>query len=204
MTTKSDTVLLPIAEMPTKWYNVLPDLPVALDPPLNPATREPITPDALSAIFPMALIEQEVSSEPWIAIPEEVLEILSIWRPTPLIRATRWETALETPARIFYKYEGTSPPGSHKPNTAVAQAFYNKKAGIKRLTTETGAGQWGSALSFACCKFGLDCTVYMVKISYEQKPYRRSLMQVWGAEVYPSPTDRTSTRRLSASRPRSS
>jgi len=195
MALKSDTILLPIQEMPTSWYNVLPDLPTPLDPPLNPGTRQPIGPEALSAIFPMALIEQEVSTERWIAIPPEVLEVYSTWRPTPLIRATRWEKALETPARIFYKYEGTSPAGSHKPNTAVAQAYYNKKAGIKRLATETGAGQWGSALSFGCCKFGLACTVYMVKISYEQKPYRRSLMHVWGAEVYPSPSDRTNAGR---------
>lgn len=192
---KSEAILLPPEEAPTQWYNVLPDLPTPLDPPLNPATREPISPDALSAIFPQALIEQEMSNERWIKIPEGVLEVLSIWRPTPLIRARRWEAALETPARIFYKYEGTSPPGSHKPNTAVAQAYYNKVEGIKRLTTETGAGQWGSALAFACCKFGLACTVYMVKISYEQKPYRRSLMQVWGAEVFPSPTDRTNAGR---------
>jgi tryptophan synthase beta chain len=195
MALTSDSIPLPIAEMPTAWYNALPDLPTPLEPPLNPATRQPIGPEALAAIFPMTLIEQEVSSAPWIAIPTEVLDVLSIWRPTPLIRATRWEKAIETPARIFYKYEGTSPAGSHKPNTAVAQAFYNKKAGIKRLATETGAGQWGSALAFACCKFGLACTVYMVKISYEQKPYRRSLMHVWGAEVYPSPTDRTNAGR---------
>jgi len=195
MALRSDSILLPIAEMPTAWYNALPDLPTPLDPPLNPATRQPIGPEALSAIFPMALIEQEVSTERWINIPNEVLEVLSIWRPTALIRARRWETALETPARIFYKYEGTSPPGSHKPNTAVAQAYYNKKAGIKRLATETGAGQWGSALAFGCWTFGLQCTVYMVKISYQQKPYRRSLMHVWGAEVYPSPTDRTNAGR---------
>jgi len=195
MPAKSNRIILPASEMPTEWYNVLPDLPTPLDPPLNPATREPIGPEALSAIFPMALIEQEMSTENWIKIPEDVLDVLSIWRPTPLIRATRWEALLETPAKIYYKYEGTSPPGSHKPNTAVAQAYYNKQAGIKRLTTETGAGQWGSALSFACCKFGLDCTVYMVKISYEQKPYRRSLMHVWGAEVYPSPTNRTNAGR---------
>jgi tryptophan synthase beta chain len=181
--------------MPTAWYNVLPDLPTPLDPPLNPGTRQPIAPDALAQIFPMALIEQEMSPQRWITIPDEVLDVLSTWRPTPLIRATRWERELGTPARIFYKYEGTSPAGSHKPNTAIAQAYYNKKAGIKRLTTETGAGQWGSALAFACCKFGLDCTVYMVRISYEQKPYRRSLMRVWGAEVYPSPTNRTNAGR---------
>ena len=191
MAAQSDTILLPFEEMPRQWYNVLPDLPTPLDPPLNPATREPIGPEALAPIFPMALIEQEVSTERWIAIPEAVLDVLSIWRPTPLIRARHWEAALQTPARVFYKYEGTSPPGSHKPNTAVAQAYYNKQAGIKRLTTETGAGQWGSALSFACSKFGLGCRVYMVKISYHQKPYRRSLMNVWGAEVFPSPTELT-------------
>ena len=195
MALKSDSIHLPIAEMPTAWYNALPDLPTPLDPPLNPGTRQPIGPEALAAIFPMALIEQEVSAERWIKIPAEVLDIFSTWRPTPLIRATRWEAALKTPARIFYKYEGVSPAGSHKPNTAVAQAYYNKKAGIKRLATETGAGQWGSALAFGCCKFGLDCTVYMVKISYQQKPYRRSLMQVWGAKVHASPTDLTNAGR---------
>ncbi len=195
MPMKSDSIYLPVSEMPAQWYNVLPDLPTPVDPPLNPATKQPIGPEALSAIFPMALIEQEVSKERWIPIPDEVLEILSLWRPTPLIRATHWEAQLETPAKIFYKYEGTSPAGSHKPNTAVAQAYYNKKAGIKRLSTETGAGQWGSALSFACCKFGLQCTVYMVKISYQQKPYRRSLMHTWGAEVFASPTDRTNAGR---------
>jgi tryptophan synthase beta chain len=195
MAMKSDTIHLPAAEMPLAWYNVLVDLPNPVDPPIHPATREPIGPDALAAIFPMSLIEQEMSTERWIDIPQEVLDVWSLWRPTPLIRATRWEAMLDTPAKIFYKYEGGSPPGSHKPNTAVAQAFYNKKAGIKRLTTETGAGQWGSALSFACSKFDLGCTVYMVKISYQQKPYRRSLIHVWGAEVYPSPTDRTNAGR---------
>jgi len=195
MPVTSDTIHLPTSAMPTAWYNVLADLPTPLDPPLNPVTNEPIGPEALAPIFPMALIEQEVSTQRWIPIPEPVLDVLTIWRPTPLIRASRWERALETPAKVFYKYEGTSPAGSHKPNTAVAQAYYNKQAGIKRIATETGAGQWGSALSFACCKFGLQCTVYMVRISYEQKPYRRSMMRVWGAEVFPSPTDRTNAGR---------
>ncbi len=182
-------------EMPKAWYNILPDLPRPLDPPLNPATGQPIGPEALTPIFPMALIMQEVSQERWIEIPEPVRKVYALWRPTPLIRARRLEQALDTPARIYYKWEGGSPPGSHKPNTAVAQAFYNKEAGVKRLTTETGAGQWGSALAFACRLFGLECTVYMVRVSYEQKPYRRILMESWGATVFPSPTDRTNAGR---------
>ncbi|HNT33572.1 MAG TPA: TrpB-like pyridoxal phosphate-dependent enzyme [bacterium] len=188
-------ILLTEAEVPQKWYNVQADMPKPLDPPLNPATKQPIGPEALAPIFPMALIEQEVSTERWIAIPEEVMDILMIWRPTPLVRAERLEKALGTPARIYYKNESVSPPGSHKPNTAVAQAYYNKKQGLKRLTTETGAGQWGSALSFACQMLGLECTVYMVKVSYQQKPYRRSMMHTYGAEVFPSPTDRTNAGR---------
>ncbi len=177
--------------MPRQWYNIIADMPNPPAPPLHPATREPLEPDDLAPLFPMALIEQEVSQERWIDIPEEVLEIYRLWRPTPLYRARRLEQALGTPAKIYYKYEGVSPAGSHKPNTAVAQAYYNKKEGVKRLATETGAGQWGSALSLACSLFGLECTVYMVKVSYEQKPYRRSLMQVWGAEVIACPSDRT-------------
>jgi len=178
-------------EMPTEWYNILPDLPRPLDPPMNPQTKEPIGPSDLEPIFPKSLIQQEVSDQRWIKIPEEILEVYKLWRPTPLYRARRLEKALDTPAKIYYKWEGVSPPGSHKPNTAVAQAYYNMVDGTERLTTETGAGQWGSALSFGCSLFDLECTVYMVKISYHQKPYRRLLMETWGAEVIPSPSDRT-------------
>lgn len=178
-------------EMPRQWYNVQPDLPKPLAPPLHPGTKQPLGPQDLAPIFPMALIEQEVSQQRWIDIPEEVLSIYKLWRPTPLCRAKRLEEALKTPARIYYKNESLSPPGSHKPNTAVAQAYYNKKEGVKRLTTETGAGQWGSALAFGCNLFGLECQVYMVKVSYHQKPYRRSLMETWGASVTPSPSDKT-------------
>jgi tryptophan synthase beta chain len=179
------------AEMPQEWYNIQPDLPRPLPPYLHPATGQPVGPQDLAAIFPMELIKQEVSQERFIPIPDEVQRIYKLWRPSPLHRAWRLEAALKTPARIYYKNESVSPAGSHKPNTAVAQAYYNKVQGIKRLATETGAGQWGSALALACKLFGLECTVYMVKVSYYQKPYRRSMMQVWGAEVYPSPTDRT-------------
>jgi len=188
-------ILLDESEIPAQWYNILTDLPQPLEPPLHPGTREPIKPEDLLPLFPMGLIEQEASQERWIDIPGEVLDVYKLWRPTPLIRARRLEKKLETPAKIFYKYEGASGPGSHKPNTAVAQAYYNKKEGVKRITTETGAGQWGSALSFACCLFGLECTVFMVRISYDQKPYRRSLMQVWGAEVFPSPSEQTNAGR---------
>uniref|UniRef100_A0A7V4DG41 Tryptophan synthase beta chain n=1 Tax=Candidatus Caldatribacterium californiense TaxID=1454726 RepID=A0A7V4DG41_9BACT len=184
-------ILLSEREMPTVWYNILPDLPRPLDPPLHPLTMEPVKPEDLAPIFPPSLIEQEVSPSRFIDIPGEVLDIYRLWRPTPLVRARRLEKALNTPARIYYKYEGVSPAGSHKPNTAVAQAYYNKKDGTKRLTTETGAGQWGSALAMACQFFGLECTVYMVRVSYEQKPYRRVLMETWGAKVYPSPSTRT-------------
>ena len=183
--------LLNDSQIPTAWVNILPLLKQPLDPPLDPATRKPIGPEALTPIFPMALIEQEFSPQPMIDIPGEVLDIYKLWRPTPLYRARRLEKALDTPARIYYKYEGTSPAGSHKPNTAIPQAYYNKQAGIKRLATETGAGQWGSALALACRMFGLECTVYMVKVSYEQKPYRRMLMNTWGAEVFPSPSAKT-------------
>ena len=178
-------------EMPTHWYNILPDLPEPLPPVLHPATGKPVTPDDLAPIFPMALIMQEFSPERYIEIPEEVQHIYHTWRPTVLHRAYRLEKALDTPARIFYKYEGTSQAGSHKPNTAVAQAYYNKKEGVKRLATETGAGQWGSALSMGCMFFGLELKVYMVKISYEQKPYRRILMETWGAKCVPSPSQDT-------------
>jgi tryptophan synthase beta chain len=179
------------AEMPQEWYNIQPDLPRPLPPYLHPATGQPVGPQDLAAIFPMELIKQEVSQERFIPIPDDVQRVYKLWRPSPLHRAWRLEAALKTPARIYYKNESVSPAGSHKPNTAVAQAYYNKVEGIQRLATETGAGQWGSALSLACKLFGLKCTVYMVKVSYYQKPYRRSMMQVWGAEVYPSPTDRT-------------
>jgi tryptophan synthase beta chain len=175
--------------MPTAWFNVLPRLEVPLQPPLHPATREVVGPDDLAPLFPMALIAQEMSGELTIEIPGEVLDILRLWRPTPLVRATRLEKALGTPARIYYKDESVSPAGSHKPNTAVPQAFYNKAEGVKRLTTETGAGQWGSALSFAAGLYGLECKVYMVRASYDQKPYRRILMETWGGQVVPSPVD---------------
>jgi tryptophan synthase beta chain len=176
-------------QLPTAWYNALPDLPEPLQPPLHPGTKEPVGPDDLAPLFPMALIEQEMTGAPTVDIPGEVLAILRLWRPTPLVRAERLERALGTPARIYYKDESVSPAGSHKPNTAVAQAFYNKQSGTPRLTTETGAGQWGSALSFACQQYGLECKVYMVRASYEQKPYRRVLMETWGGEVVPSPVD---------------
>ena len=182
-------VTLETNELPTAWFNILPRLAPPLEPPLHPATRAPVGPDDLAPLFPMALIAQEMSPEPWIDIPGEVLDILSLWRPTPLVRAERLERALDTPARIYFKDESVSPAGSHKPNTAVPQAFYNRAEGIERLTTETGAGQWGTALSFACTQFGLDCTVYMVRASYEQKPYRTVLMETWGSEVIPSPVD---------------
>ncbi|MGA4644039.1 TrpB-like pyridoxal phosphate-dependent enzyme [Limisphaera sp. 4302-co] len=182
---------LPQAEIPAAWYNLLADLPEPLPPPLHPGTRQPVTPDMLTAIFPENLVQQEVSSERWIEIPEPVREIYALWRPTPLLRAVRLEKALQTPAHIYYKYEGVSPAGSHKPNTAVAQAFYNREAGTRRLATETGAGQWGSSLAFACRLFNLECVVYMVKVSFQQKPYRKLLMQTWGATVHPSPSDQT-------------
>jgi tryptophan synthase beta chain len=188
-------VLLGEDELPTAWYNIVPDLPTKPDPYLHPGTREPVTPDLLAPLFPMALIGQEVSTERWVDIPGPVLDTYRLWRPTPLIRALDLERALGTPARVYYKYEGVSPAGSHKPNTAVAQAYYNKAEGIDRLTTETGAGQWGSALAFACARFGLECKVYMVRASYDAKPYRRSLMQTWGASVTPSPSPETAAGR---------
>ncbi len=187
--------LLADNQIPAVWVNVLPALPEPLAPPLNPQTRQPLTPQDLLPIFPMELIEQEFSPKPEIDIPGEVMDIYRLWRATPLYRARRLEKALDTPAHIYYKYEGTSPAGSHKPNTAVAQAYYNKRAGIRRLATETGAGQWGSALSLACQFFGLECTVYMVRISYDQKPYRRMMMHTWGAEVFPSPSPQTNSGR---------
>ncbi|MGO9639854.1 MAG: TrpB-like pyridoxal phosphate-dependent enzyme [Candidatus Acidiferrales bacterium] len=183
--------LLSERELPKNWYNVIPDLPLPPSPPLNPATGQPASPGDLEAIFPHALIAQEVSSEPLIPIPEPVLNILRLWRPTPLHRAYRLEQALGTPAKIFYKNESVSPAGSHKLNTSTPQAYYNKAQGIRRLATETGAGPWGSALSFACQVFGLECMVYMVKCSFYQKPHRRTLMEMWGANCIPSPSDRT-------------
>jgi tryptophan synthase beta chain len=180
---------LPPERMPEAWFNVVPHLPAPLQPPLHPATKEPVGPDDLAPLFPMALIAQEVSAEPWIDVPGEVLDVLRLWRPTPLVRARRLEQVLGTPARIYYKDESVSPAGSHKPNTAVPQAFFNKAEGITRLTTETGAGQWGSALAFATQVFGLECKVYMVRASFHQKPYRRVLMELWGASVVPSPVD---------------
>ncbi len=178
-------------DIPDKWYNIIADMPNKPLPPLHPGTKEPIGPDALAPLFPMALIQQEVTTDKWVDIPDEVRNIYSLWRPTPLYRAYGLEKALDTPAKIYYKYEGVSPSGSHKPNTAVAQAYYNKQEGVKRITTETGAGQWGSALSFACNHFDMECEVYMVRISYEQKPYRKMMMNTWGAKVLASPTDTT-------------
>jgi tryptophan synthase beta chain len=187
--------LLSERDIPEQWYNIVADMPNKPLPPLHPATHEPIGPEALAPLFPMELIKQEVSADPWIDIPDEVRDIYRLWRPTPLYRARRLEKVLDTPAKIYYKYEGVSPAGSHKPNTAVAQAYYNKQEGVKRITTETGAGQWGSALAFACNLFGMECEVYMVRISYEQKPYRKMMMNAWGASVYASPSDRTNAGR---------
>ena len=184
-------VLLNENEIPTHWYNIQADLPEPLPPVLHPATGKPVGPQDLAPIFPMGLIMQEVSQERYIEIPDEVQAIYKLWRPTPLIRAYRLEKALGTPAKIYYKYEGVSPAGSHKPNTAIAQAYYNKKEGVKRIATETGAGQWGSALALGCNFFGLECKVYMVKVSYQQKPYRRIMMETWGAKVVPSPSQDT-------------
>jgi tryptophan synthase beta chain len=184
-------VLLTGKEMPLAWYNIQAHLADPLPPPLHPGTKQPLGPEDLAPLFPMELIKQEVSRDETIEIPEEVLDIYGLWRPTPLHRARRLERVLDTPARIYYKNESVSPPGSHKPNTAIAQAYYNRQEGVRRLVTETGAGQWGSALSFGCRQFDLSCTVYMVKVSYDQKPYRRIMMDSWGAEVYPSPTDIT-------------
>jgi tryptophan synthase beta chain len=178
-------------EIPEKWYNIMADMPNKPLPPLSPADGQPIGPEALTPLFPMALIEQEVSTEKWIDIPDEVRNIYTMWRPTPMFRAYGLEKALDTPAKIYYKYEGVSPVGSHKPNTAIPQAYYNAKEGIKKITTETGAGQWGSALSFACNHFDIECEVYMVRLSYDHKPYRKVMMNTWGATVYPSPSDRT-------------
>ena len=188
---ESTKFLLDERSLPESWYNIVPDLPFQLEPPLNPATREPVGPEAFAPIFPEEIIRQEVTADPYVPIPEEVRETYALWRPTPLFRARHLEKILDTPAHIYYKYEGVSPAGSHKPNTAVPQAFYNKQEGVRRLTTETGAGQWGSSLAFACGQMDLECTVFMVRVSYGQKPYRRLMMQTYGAEVYPSPTDLT-------------
>jgi tryptophan synthase beta chain len=187
--------LLPEDRIPTHWYNIIPDMPGPLAPVFSPRTLKPATPEELGVIFPMSLIEQEMSPERWVAIPEPVREIYRLWRPSPLFRAVRLEKALGTPAHIYYKYEGVSPAGSHKPNTAVPQAYYNKLAGTKRIATETGAGQWGTAMSLATKMFGLECTVYMVKVSFQQKPYRKSMMQLWGADVIPSPSSKTNAGR---------
>src|SRR3954447_3967700 len=204
MSTTSDTptkFVLTEDRIPTHWINLLPDLPGDPLPPLNPGTMEPAGPDDLTPIFPMSLIAQEVSPDPEVEIPEPVREVYKLWRPTPLFRAHRLERELDTPARIYYKYEGVSPAGSHKPNSAVAQAYANKEAGVERLATETGAGQWGSALALACSLFGLDCLVYMVGASYDQKPHRRTLMESWGATVIRSPSDTTDSGRAQASHP---
>lgn len=192
---KETKIVLSDKEIPKQWYNIMADMPNLPRPPLHPGTLQPVGPDDLSAIFPMALIEQEVSTQRWIDIPEEVLDIYTLWRPAPLYRAHRLEKALGTPAKIYYKYEGVSPAGSHKPNTSVPQAYYNKAAGIKRIATETGAGQWGSAMALAGCLFGLEVTVYMVRVSYDQKPYRRIAMETWGATVHPSPSTVTNSGR---------
>jgi tryptophan synthase beta chain len=188
-------IVLQEAEIPKMWYNIIPDLKNPPQPVLHPGTKQPVTPDDLSPLFPMQLIEQEVTPERWVPIPEEVLDIYSLWRPTPLYRARRIEEAIGTKSKIFYKYEGTSPAGSHKPNTSIPQAYYNKQAGRKRIATETGAGQWGSALALGATYFGLEARVYMVKVSYHQKPYRRVLMETWGASVVPSPSEETNSGR---------
>ncbi|MFI7061981.1 TrpB-like pyridoxal phosphate-dependent enzyme [Kribbella sp. NPDC050124] len=184
-------ILLPEDELPTRWYNVLHDLPTPPPPVLHPGTGQPVGPDDLAPLFPMDLILQEVSQDQYVDIPGEVLDVYRLWRPSPLYRAHRLEKALDTPARIYYKYEGVSPAGSHKPNTAVPQAFYNAKSGVRKLTTETGAGQWGTALAFACAQYGLECEVWQVRASYDQKPYRRTMMEVFGATVHPSPSELT-------------
>ena len=184
-------ILLDESEMPTQWYNVIPDLPTPPPPPLHPGTHEPIGPDDLAPLFPMALIMQEVSTDSYIDIPGGVLDVYKLWRPSPLFRARRLEELLDTPARIYYKYEGVSPAGSHKPNTSVPQAFYNHQEGITKLTTETGAGQWGSSLAFATAQYGIECEVWQVAASCRAKPYRKTMMEIWGATVHPSPSDKT-------------
>ena len=192
---KRHKVVLDEHEMPTRWYNILPDLPTAPPPYLHPGTGQPVGPDDLAALFPADLIEQEATTAQYVEIPAEVLDVYRLWRPTPLYRAHRFEAALKTPARIYYKYEGVSPSGSHKPNTAVPQAFYNAKAGITKLTTETGAGQWGTSLAFACAQFGLECEVWQVRTSYDGKPYRRLMIETLGGVVHPSPSELTESGR---------
>ncbi|MTD15392.1 TrpB-like pyridoxal phosphate-dependent enzyme [Nakamurella sp. YIM 132087] len=198
MTVRQHKYLLDESEMPTRWYNIVPDLPEPPAPPLHPGTHEPVGPDDLAPLFPMDLILQEVSTESYIDIPDEVQDVYRLWRPSPLFRAHRLEQALGTPARIYYKYEGVSPAGSHKPNTAVPQAFYNAKEGTKKLTTETGAGQWGIALAFACSLFGLECEVWQVGASFDSKPYRRTVMETFGASVHRSPSQLTEAGRAFA------
>ncbi len=188
-------ILLSESDIPKDWYNIQADLPFEMPPVLHPGTKQPVGPADLAPLFPMELIKQEVSKERWIEIPAPVREVYRLWRPSPLYRAHRLEKALQTPAKIYYKYEGVSPAGSHKPNTAVAQVFYNKLEGTKRIATETGAGQWGSALSLACQLFDIECKVYMVRISYDQKPYRRNMMETWGAKVVASPSPDTNAGR---------
>jgi len=187
--------LLDESQMPTQWYNIIPDLPEPPPPPLHPGTKEPVGPEDLAPLFPMSLILQEVSTDSYIDIPGPVLDIYKLWRPSPLYRARRLEAELDTPARIYFKYEGVSPAGSHKPNTAVPQAFYNAEEGVRRLTTETGAGQWGTSLAFACAQFGIECEVWQVRASFDQKPYRKAMMEVFGATVHPSPSDLTASGR---------
>jgi tryptophan synthase beta chain len=191
MPKESTKILLPEKDMPRQWYNIIPDLPVPLNPPFSPRTGKPVTPEELAVLFPMGLLEQEMSEKREIDIPGEVLDIYRLWRPSPLFRARRLEEKLGTPAKIYYKYEGVSPAGSHKLNTAVPQAFYNKKEGFTKIATETGAGQWGSALALACDMFGIELQVFMVRVSYEQKPYRKFMMETWGAKVTPSPSTLT-------------
>jgi tryptophan synthase beta chain len=188
-------ITLDEAEIPRRWYNLLADLPSPPPPVLHPGTLQPVGPDDLAPLFPIDLILQEVSSDRYVDIPEDVLDVYRLWRPSPLYRARRLERALDTPAKIFYKYEGVSPAGSHKPNTAVAQAYYNATAGIRRLTTETGAGQWGTALAFACAQFGLDCEVWQVRASYDQKPYRKIMIETFGGVIHPSPSELTAAGR---------
>jgi tryptophan synthase beta chain len=191
MATERSTFLLDETQIPTQWYNLVPDLPAPPPPPLHPGTREPVGPDDLAPLFPMALIEQEVTGERYVDIPGGVLDVYRLWRPSPLVRARRLERLLDTPAKIFFKYEGVSPAGSHKPNTAVPQAFYNHQEGVARLTTETGAGQWGTALAFATAQYGMECEVWQVRSSYDQKPARRTMMEIYGATLHPSPSDLT-------------
>jgi tryptophan synthase beta chain len=194
--------LLDESRMPTHWYNIMADLPVPLAPPLHPGTLKPLGPDDLAPLFPMALIAQEMAAEREIEIPEPVRDVFRLWRPSPLVRAHRLERALGTPAKIYYKYEGVSPAGSHKPNTAVPQAWYNAQAGVKKIATETGAGQWGSSLAFAGALFGIEVTVFQVRVSYDQKPYRRALMETYGAKCIASPSNLTNSgRAVLAQRP---